>query len=78
MNPCQKTRKYCGKDKRREINPLTPTEVQETLENATGLEIGLYTAYLVSVRTGIRLGELLALEWMDFDLDSRTVEVNKT
>lgn len=78
VNPCQKMRKYCGKDKRRDIVPLTPTEVQETLENATALKFVLYAAYLVDVRTGLRLGELLALEWMDFDLDNRTVEVNKT
>jgi integrase len=78
VNPCQGTTKYCGKETETSINPLTPTEVQEMLENSAGLEIELATAYLVAVRTGIRLGELLALEWTDIDWNKRTVEVSKS
>jgi integrase len=44
VNPCQKMRRYCGNDTRKEINPLTPNEVQETLDNATGLKFATYTA----------------------------------
>lgn len=47
------------------------------LENATALKIELYTAYFVAARTGLRLGELLALEWSDIDWNKRTIEVSK-
>jgi integrase len=77
-NPCQGTTKYCGKDTETSINPLTATEVQKMLESAAGLKIELSAAYLVAVRTGIRLGELLALEWSDIDWNKRAMEVSKT
>ena len=32
----------------------------------------------MAVRTGIRLGELLALEWSDIDWNKRIIEVSKT
>ncbi len=77
-NPCQGTTKYCGKDTEISINPLTAAEVQKMLEKAAELKIELSTACLVAVRTGIRLGELLALVWSDIDWNKRTVDVNKT
>ena len=78
VNPCQGTTKYCGKDTETSTNPLTATEVQKMLESAAGLKIELSAAYLVAVRTGIRLGELLALEWSDIDWNKRAMEVSKT
>jgi len=78
LNPCQGTTKYCGKDGKISIDPLTATEVQEMIEKAAGLKIELSTAYMVAVRTGIRLGELLALEWSDIDWNKRIIEVSKT
>jgi integrase len=78
VNPCQKTTKYCGNDTGKDIIPLTATETHELLENAAGLKVELYTAYLVAVRTGVRLGELLALEWSDINWNKRTAEVSKT
>lgn len=35
-------------------------------------------AFLLCLYTGIRLGELCALKWTDFDFDDRTVTVNRT
>ena len=33
---------------------------------------------ILSLHTGIRIGELCALQWMDIDLENRTITVNKT
>jgi integrase len=78
VNPCQGTTKYCGNDVRVDISPLSVAEAQKMLENSAGLETELQVAYLVAVRTGIRLGELMALEWSDIDWSKRTLEVSKT
>jgi integrase len=32
---------------------------------------------VVKVRTGLRIGEIAAIEWMDVDLDMRTININK-
>jgi integrase len=78
MNPCRKLRKYCENGAQIEINPLTPAEVQEMLANATQAEFEIYTAYLLAVRTGVRLGELLALKWSDVDFDAKTIQISKS
>lgn len=37
-----------------------------------------YYGYLISIFTGLRLGELLALQWSDIDYQNRIIRVNKT
>ena len=32
---------------------------------------------MVKVRTGLRIGEIVAIEWMDVDLEARTIDINK-
>jgi integrase len=77
FNPCQNTGKYIGNGTQIEINPYTPTEVQTFLERASELEFETYTFYLMAVRTGLRVGELLALEWGDIDFENRFVEISR-
>jgi integrase len=77
-NPCQNAGKHCGNETVVEISPLTAAEVQTMLENASKLPIDVYTFLLVAVRTGLRAGELLALEWSDIDFDNRFIEVSKS
>jgi len=77
-NPCQNAGKHCGNETLVEIEPLTVTEVQTMLENASKLPIEIYTFLLLAVRTGLRAGELLGLEWSDVDFDNRFVEVSKS
>lgn len=78
LNPCQKTGKYCGNGTNKKVNPLEAHEVAQLLENAQTLPMDLRTLILVGVRTGMRIGELLALEWSDINLDTHTLEVTKT
>ena len=78
VNPCQKMRKYCGNQPLLDIKPLTADEVQTLLDNASKFPFEAYTFFLVAVRTGLRVGELLALEWTDIDFESRFVEIKKS
>ena len=78
-NPCQKMCKYTSSGALNDINPLTADEVGELLENAyQSLDFALYTLFLLAVRTGLRIGEVLAVEWSDIDFETRTVEVTKS
>ena len=77
-NPCQNAGKHCGNEKVVEISPLTPAEVRTMLQNASKLPIEVYTFLLVAARTGLRAGELMALEWSDIDFENRFIEVSKS
>jgi integrase len=77
-NPCIRMGKHCGNGTVKEPNPLEPHEVVQLLENAKTLEVEVRILILVAVRTGLRIGEMLALEWTDIDLDGRTVEITKS
>jgi integrase len=69
--------KYCGNGVRKDVNPLQADEVAQLLENANSAPIVFPTLITVSVRTGLRIGELMALEWSDVDLDARTLQAGK-
>ena len=75
-SPCDKMSKYCGK-RSRKVNPLNVEEVQQLAEGASHLPLVLNTFFVVKVRTGLRIGEIAALEWQDVNLEDRTVDINK-
>ena len=77
VNPCHRMRRYCGNQTLRDVAPLTSDEVQTLLDNASALPHEVFTFFLMAVRTGLRVGELLALEWNDIDFENRFVEVKK-
>jgi integrase len=78
VNPCQRMGKYTGYEAKGEINPLEANEVTVLLQNAhQRLSFCLYALILLAVRTGLRIGEILALEWADVDFEARVVEVTK-
>jgi integrase len=77
-NPCDRVGKYNKGRRKGKINPLTADEVTTMLENAhKTLTFTLYSLFLLAVMSGLRIGEILALEWNDFDFDERTVDVTK-
>ena len=62
----------------RDVYCFTERE-QRLIENAIRIsENGKYFGILLALYTGMRIGELLALEWRDVDLRRGEISVNKT
>jgi integrase len=63
--------------RRRAINPFTREEVGRLLETAKTHAPRYRPLLLCAVRTGMRLGELLALQWGDLDFHGRFIVVQR-
>ena len=63
------------KVQRREMACLTPDELRQFLESAE--RDRLYALFLLAGTTGMRQGELLGLQWGDFDFDLCQVSVKR-
>ena len=55
---------------------LTEKEIQLITENWRGARMG--PAAMIMLYAGLRIGEVLALEWADIDFDERTITVSKS
>ena len=60
------------------VNSLTPEETELVLEACRQREPRWYPLFLTAFRTGMRLGELLALEWGDIDFSGRFIMVRRS
>jgi len=60
----------------REMTALNPEECLRFIEAAKSDP--LYPMFLVSLSTGMRPGEVLALKWKDVNLESGTLQVNRS
>jgi integrase len=79
-NPAARTSKllYVRKEeKRSRIVFLTPEEEARLLETCREHFPGWYPFVLTLLRLGVRIGEACALQWGDFDLEARAVEVRR-
>jgi integrase len=74
FNPAARVRK--PKAAKPEIHPLETDQVAEFLRAAK--EDRLYAFYVVALDSGMRPGELFALQWSDFDFDRGRVTVKKS
>ena len=61
---------------REEITPLTAEVANRLIEAARGDR--LEALYVLAIHTGLRQGELLALNWEDLNLEAGTLQVRRT
>ena len=61
-----------------EIKPLTRDEVQTLLGTADHVDPDYAPLFLCAVRTGMRLGELVALQWSDIEFHRRCIHVRRS
>jgi integrase len=64
--------------KRIDIVPMTRQEIELFLSACRAYYPGYYPFFLCAFRTGMRLGELLALQWGDIDWNSRFINVQRS
>jgi integrase len=60
-----------------EIRPLTADEARLLLTTARTVCPAFYPLFLCALRTGMRMGQLLALEWVAVDLANRRIDVRQ-
>jgi integrase len=79
-NPTQGILKRLKISRKREIEiePLTPEEVALFLQACKEIYPEHFPIFLTAFRTGLRLGELLALEWGDIDWHNKLLVVKKS
>jgi integrase len=63
------------KDQKETINTLTSEELKQLLDIVERHFSGDYPLFLLLARTGLRIGEALALRWDDIDFNDRSIEV---
>jgi integrase len=67
-----------SKDKpRKKIDPLAREEIQVLLQTALAKRPAWYPLFLCACRTGLRMGELIALRGTDIDFNNRFVHVQR-
>lgn len=76
INPAARTGKYLKAAKAaRKAEFLTPEEIRLLLDKARGI---FYPFFLTAVRTGLRQGELIGLQWGDIDWNGKFLTVKRT
>ena len=65
------------KEEKKGINVLDENQIYEFLETAKERNIKTYALLAMALYTGMRRGELLALEWSDIDFKNLRIKINK-
>jgi len=77
-NPVVRLGKFIKrKDTKADINPLEGHELKHLLDSAKEHFQEHYTLFLLLARTGMRIGEALALEWDDINFIERFIDVKR-
>jgi integrase len=61
-----------------EIHPPSPAEVRQLIDAAEASGSRFAPFWTVAVRSGARVGELLALQWRDVNLGTGTISIRRT
>jgi integrase len=61
-----------------EIHPPSPAEVRQLIDAAEASGSRFAPFWMVAVRSGARVGELLALQWRDANLSAGTISIRRT
>jgi integrase len=80
-NPCTRILKRTPKDatgQTRKTDFLTREEVKLLLDTSREHFPRYYPFFLLLARTGLRIGEAMALQWEDIDFHGRFIEVRRT
>ena len=75
-NPCEKAGSM-GKSKAEEMDFWTGEEFRKFIDSVMNKRLS-YMAFMILYWTGMRLGELLALNPKDVDLEKRTISITKS
>ena len=71
--------KFKGNKTKKEIEALTEQEAVLLLDKAKEYLNGkYYPMMLTALRTGLRIGEMIALKWSDIDFENRLIEVKRS
>jgi integrase len=79
-NPGDRLGKLNKRDKdkpQKKINPLTREEAQTLLKTTVEKKAHWYPLFLCACRTGLRMGELIALKGTDIDFNGRFIHVQR-
>ena len=78
-NPVARTGRltHSREDRRLHMSPLDAEEVKTLLQHTRETVPSLYAILLCAVRTGLRQGELIGLQWSDIDFRSGFLEVRR-
>ena len=79
-NPAQRLGKgfLQAKDNKEDINALTSDELKLLMDAVYDHFPNQYTLFMLLARTGMRIGEALALKWGDLDYNGRFIEVKRS
>lgn len=74
-NPAKEVKKLPKET--RDIKYLTQEEMKEFIAVISAFPLAKYTPLLLALYSGMRISELLAIEWADIDIKNCTITVNK-
>src|SRR5438034_2054957 len=79
-NPAEGLSKELGLSRKRgtKVEEIKALDVEQAAKSLATVPPKLFAIFHLLIETGLRLGELLALEWPDLHLDARTLTVSKT
>ena len=63
-------------DKKKRVTPLAPQD-QAAFLDAARTRPRYFFLFLIALRAGLRLSECFGLKWIDFDLENRTVRIER-